>query len=730
MQSELNSTKLLCTAFALWLLLSFSVVAAQFKQGDEVKLTRDEPIYFDKIVYSQGKSGETFTVFQYRQDLKRVFISAQDRVGNQIALSIREDAVVLVPKGSGTLRVEAINAARGGRFTDAMRLIDEAVRSNPVDSSAQEIKTAIAQMLEATLRQERVTSEQKRITAEAQRLRENASVTERPSRLDPRNRSGQDRAKALRAQADSFEKSAHSLSPAAQQSVEVARTSLAATLDKEERATLATTNIPVPLPTTTPSSYAQPPTVTNQPTQSTPAQKVVIVTGIGKDITEARKSAYSRAVEEAVGLVVTTDTIVKNEKVIHEQILTYSGALVSKSETLGSEAKGGLFEVKIRATVEMNPLLQKLKEANVAVRELSGESLFATAVTQLKERQDGQSLLLDVFRDFPLSVMRTEVCGQPQVVKSDGVKATVSCKVRFTIDQAKFTAFSQRLRTVLRQTGHQPSATQLRAIEAPKVSRVPGFEVSLMEPGMFTLFPKHPTNDFYVFLHLQSDSTNSVSSWEMYRIRPEFAKTLLLLSVNSLKLTIRFLDSAAKEVMLDESGLFMLTRRYAWSFRSPITYAFGQTSLDRFNFVPMGEKTKNGAMGVLDEFEHPFKGKGRNDHFFYIAPYFSLIHSFEVVNDRSVVEQPGGSIYNRQVLERKRFFSTSCESTREIQTDMESLQRVTKVIASLSSSISLPPDAKPYSFGNELDSEQNLTQSLKPGEMINYPTNIPKRLKD
>lgn len=454
-------------------------------------------------------------------------------------------------------------------------------------------------------------------------------------------------------------------------------------------------------------------------------QRVLIVTGIGTDEASARKNAYSRAVEEAVGVVVATETLVKNEKIINEQILTYSGALVSKSETLRSEPKSGLFEVKIRATVEMKPLIQKLKEAKVAVREVSGESLFATAVTQLKERQDGHSLILDTFHDFPLNVMRTEVWGQPQVVKSDGKNATVACKVRLTIDRAKFTAFSQRLRTLLRQTGHQSVVTQLMAIDAPIVSHVPGFEV-LKEPGMFAPFPKHPTSDFYLFLHVQSDPTDLHSSWEMYRIRPELAKTLLLISVNSLRLTIRFLDAAEKEVMRDESGLLMLTRRQAWSFRSPITYAFGQTSLDRFNFVPMGHETKDGALGLLDEFEHPFKRHNRNDHFFYIAPYFSLIHSFKIGLDRSVVQAPGGDIHDRQVLERKRFYSTTCESTREIQTDLESLQGVKKVIASLSSSIPLPPDAKKYSFGNDLDDEHNLTESLKPGEMINYPTNTPE----
>jgi hypothetical protein len=447
------------------------------------------------------------------------------------------------------------------------------------------------------------------------------------------------------------------------------------------------------------------------------AQRVVIVTGIGIDENAARRNAYSRAVEEAVGVVVATDTIVNEEKVIHDQILTYSGALVSKSETLRSEQKDSLFEVKIRATVEMRPLLQRLKAANVAVREVSGESLFASTVTQLKERGDAQALIMEALRDFPLNVMRAEVWGQPQIIKSDGQKATLACKVGLTIDRARFTEFSTRLRTALRQTGHQSIVTQLVAINAPPLSELPGFGARKL-PGMFSPFPKYPTDAYYLFVHAQSDPSDSRSAWELYRVRPELAKTLFLLSVNSLRLTIQLLDGIGQEVMRNESGLCFNTNSRPvdtkWSLRSPISFAFGQSSVDRVDFGPL---EANETAGLNKTFRGAFNE--RRDNFIYIAPYFPIADGEQIKVEHEERENSWGL---------QRSYAVTCELVREIETPLAPIQTVKKVVASLSSDIPLPPDPKSYtsflsglSFDEPTRSEQVLTDSLVPGAMMNLP---------
>jgi hypothetical protein len=268
----------------------------------------------------------------------------------------------------------------------------------------------------------------------------------------------------------------------------------------------------------------------------------------------------------------------------------------------------------------------------------------------------------------------------------------------------------------LRQTGHQPETTQLTARDAPAVSLLPGFGTR-KQPGMFNPFPEYPTDFYYLFVHVQSNPTDSFSVWELYRIRPELAKTLFLLSSNSLRLNIRFLDGDDRELVNDHSGLCVQNAnseaKYAWSLRSPIGFAFGQSSVDRLNCEPSGA---NGAVGLSQTFRTAFRST--NDNFIYIAPYFSIA-------DGERIDLPIGK-NERSGWGLQRSYALSSEITREINTTLDALQSVKKMIASLSSDISLPPDAKNYtdflnglSFDEPTRSEQLLTGSLAPGPMTN-----------
>ena len=54
----------------------------------------------------------------------------------------------------------------------------------------------------------------------------------------------------------------------------------------------------------------------------------VVATGIGKDRDEALKSALRAAVEQAVGVLVDAETLVTNDKLVTDKILTFSDGFV------------------------------------------------------------------------------------------------------------------------------------------------------------------------------------------------------------------------------------------------------------------------------------------------------------------------------------------------------------------------------------------------------------------
>lgn len=124
------------------------------------------------------------------------------------------------------------------------------------------------------------------------------------------------------------------------------------------------------------------------------ATTVVAATGVGVNADGALRNAFKNAVEQAVGLIVNAETVVKNEAVIKEQILTYSDGFVEKFDRVKEGKRDdGLYEVKIKAVVKWRQLIEKLKEAQVSVAKIEGESLFAEVVTKLDAEQNAVKLL-------------------------------------------------------------------------------------------------------------------------------------------------------------------------------------------------------------------------------------------------------------------------------------------------------------------------------------------------
>ena len=87
-------------AFLTAILLPCAGLAADFAAGDRVSLIDDTPLYFNKTtILRTGKRGEQFTIIAARPGEHRVFLSAKDVLGKDIALNVGDDAVVLIKKG-------------------------------------------------------------------------------------------------------------------------------------------------------------------------------------------------------------------------------------------------------------------------------------------------------------------------------------------------------------------------------------------------------------------------------------------------------------------------------------------------------------------------------------------------------------------------------------------------------------------------------------------------------
>ena len=80
--------------------------------------------------------------------------------------------------------------------------------------------------------------------------------------------------------------------------------------------------------------------------------QTVVAEGVGLTPDESFKDALRTAVRQVVGTVVDAETLVRNDDLIKDQILTYSDGFVPRHKQLSQKQEGDLWRTTIRATVE------------------------------------------------------------------------------------------------------------------------------------------------------------------------------------------------------------------------------------------------------------------------------------------------------------------------------------------------------------------------------------------
>jgi len=127
-------------------------------------------------------------------------------------------------------------------------------------------------------------------------------------------------------------------------------------------------------------------------------EKSIVVTGYGNSPKQALKNAFTTAVEQYVGVIVDSETIAKNGKLISDKILTASSGFIKSYRKIGSGKKDGLFQVKIRAIVKSQKVFTKVKNLHIATKSLDNSSnIYAKVLTKAKAKEDAQRLLKKEF---------------------------------------------------------------------------------------------------------------------------------------------------------------------------------------------------------------------------------------------------------------------------------------------------------------------------------------------
>jgi hypothetical protein len=150
---------------------------------------------------------------------------------------------------------------------------------------------------------------------------------------------------------------------------------------------------------------------------------IVDVQGLGKDAQSAEKNALYSAVEQAVGSYLDSETVIKNEELIHERLLTVAQGFVQKYEVLvpAKERKdgSGIWDVQIRAEVRKSEVGAALRAAGLMQIAADGTAAWAAQITKLKSREDAMALLEKVIPKIPRNLVRCSL-----VQKGPGIRTS------------------------------------------------------------------------------------------------------------------------------------------------------------------------------------------------------------------------------------------------------------------------------------------------------------------
>jgi hypothetical protein len=185
----------------------------------------------------------------------------------------------------------------------------------------------------------------------------------------------------------------------------------------------------------------------SQKTAPAKSQKITTA-GLGATPSEAEKQALSEAVRQAVGALLDAKTLIENEEVIEDRILTVNNGFVKSYDVVAPAKKSsdGVFEIKISAVIETSIVAQALQDAGIK-GEIAGQNLWAESTTKIMNVQDACQMLESKLPELIEKMVLIEfsdahgrVIDSSQPVKTSDEGDSVSCTwyVKLSIDKAYY----------------------------------------------------------------------------------------------------------------------------------------------------------------------------------------------------------------------------------------------------------------------------------------------------
>jgi len=120
-------------------------------------------------------------------------------------------------------------------------------------------------------------------------------------------------------------------------------------------------------------------------------------TGHGLNVKEATEDALQNAVRQALGAILTSETLVTQDDKLEENVVIFSNGFVQEYKVQGQPSvRSGIVSVTIVATVRKSDLEESLGKIEITTKKtgkVDGTSLYAQAFTKLNNRKAASKLI-------------------------------------------------------------------------------------------------------------------------------------------------------------------------------------------------------------------------------------------------------------------------------------------------------------------------------------------------
>lgn len=213
----------------------------------------------------------------------------------------------------------------------------------------------------------------------------------------------------------------------------------------------APTEEPQPKPEA-PKPGEPPPSSTGDQPQPRPSSvQGVFVTGTGVDPEEARRNAFSAAIEQVVGVLVDAETLVNNDELVKDEILTFTRGYINHYTEISRRQEHGLHYVDMRVMVSVDKLGNKLEALpGMDKRRIDGALLAAGIIIANQNQDHARQMFRRATADFsPDKTFTVSVSDLPFKYDHSGQKVTLTVTYRLTPNLDVWQSIQARLKSVL-----------------------------------------------------------------------------------------------------------------------------------------------------------------------------------------------------------------------------------------------------------------------------------------